>query len=256
MKHALPRVALVGAWALLVIAATGGPAYAQKKGGEKCEKDSDCETKACKSGTCDPCPDRYYNCPAPGLCSESDHRSYQSEVDKWCKGPERSCSAENYDNTEVDCGSLKARLEAGNYCAKARETINNKCFNGGDTDHVNAQRQAQDTRDRCNDMIRYKQGLYVCYSCSPSDYKYYSDSVASYCGRQPQQCDDRKDDVKVDCRKISDILANAQSCKAAQAEFVSRCFSGYASAIRLVRQQENEGRIGNCKDVLEYKRYK
>src|SRR6266498_2349951 len=125
-RRKFARIASLSLGVFLIDLVTG-VGWAQKKGGEQCEKDSDWETNSCRSGTCDPCPDRN-NCPSPGTCSQSELDSYQGEVTRWCKGPDRSCGSEAYDNSEVDCGSLKARLEVGEKCIKARDDVMNRCF--------------------------------------------------------------------------------------------------------------------------------
>lgn len=227
---------------------------AQKKGGEPCEKDSDCQTKACSSGKCDPCPDRN-NCPPPGTCSDSELSSYRDQVTKWCKNEPRSCIEWDFNEQEVDCSKLKARLEINENCLKARDDVMQRCFKGGDDAHRKERENVADVRNRCNDLIRHKKGLNVCYECSDSDYNSYRDDVRRAC-EKTVACDERKDDSKVDCSKLEDKYKNAQECLKAQEYIKDRCFNGYRSSRRQIRKDESEKNISYCKEVWDYKKDK
>lgn len=227
------------------------------KKGDRCSKDSDCETLACVNGTCDPCPDRN-RCPAPGMCTESELRGYQSEVEKYCKSEElkRSCQrGVQFNEEEVDCADLKARLEVSEMCVKARDDVMQQCFKSGDDNHRDERRECARVRDTCREMISYKRGVNSCYSCSPSDYAEYDREQWRLCG-QPMTCEERKDDTKVNCRKLEEKLQNGKECLKAQDYIVGRCFDGRRNSKRERRRQESERAVETCREVLEYKRDK
>lgn len=229
-------------------------ADAQKKDGDRCEKDSECETKVCSSGKCDPCPDRN-NCPPPGTCSESELSGYRNEVTRYCKGPERSCKDEQFNEDEEDCGDLKARLESADYCVRARDDVMQRCFKGGDDNHRRERQTCADVRDRCREMISYKRGVNSCYSCSPSDYRSYREDQRRACDKTVT-CDDRKDDAKVNCGKLEEKWQNGKECLKAQNYILERCFDSRRNSRRERWHREAERAVEHCKDVLDYKREK
>lgn len=245
----------VGVVLMCLILTLAAEARAQKKGGETCEKDSECATNVCASGKCDPCPDRS-NCPPPGTCSDSDYGSFRDEVERWCKGPERSCqSIAGFDETEVDCSDLKARLEVAEKCVKARDDVMSHCFKGGDDAHQKERSNAADVRNSCQELIRHKQGVNSCYDCSPSDYSSYTDDLRRACDKTTS-CDESKDETKVECNKIEEKWNNAKECLNARNYIVDRCLGGHRNSKRELSKQKSEAAIANCKEVLDYKRDK
>lgn len=245
----LYRCAAIG-----ILFASINVADAQKKGGEHCEKDSECETKVCSSGKCDPCPDRN-NCPPPGTCSDSEQSSYQNEVTRWCKGPERKCPDSSFNEDEIDCSDLKARFEVAENCVKARDDAMQRCFKGGDDRHRNERSTAAGVRDHCRELTSYKRGVHACYHCSHSDYDSYRNDQRRAC-EKPMNCDERRDDAKVHCSKIEEKWQNGKECLKAQNYTVDRCFDGRRNSRRERWQKEAERAVENCKEVLDYKRDK
>lgn len=239
---------------ICILLALSTIAEAQKKGGERCEKDSECELKVCSSGKCDPCPDRN-NCPPPGMCSESDLASYRRDVEKYCKELDRKCSHVQFSEDETDCSDLKARFEVAEKCVKARDDVMQRCFKGGDDAHVTERRNATEVREQCREMISYKRGVNACYNCSPSDYNSYREDQRRACDKTII-CEERKDDAKVNCSKIEEKWQNGKECQKAQEYIVGRCFDGRRNSRRERWRQDAERAVDNCKEVLDYKRDK
>ena len=187
------------------------------------------------------------------MCSESEQSSYQSEVTRYCKGPDRKCPPNSFDQDEIDCNDLKARLEVAENCVKARDDVMLRCFKGGDEDHRSTRRDAAGVRDRCSELITYKRGVNACYNCSPSDYESYRNDQRRACER-PKTCEERKDDAKVNCSKLEEKLENGKECLKAQNYIVDRCFDGRRNSRRELLRQETKRAIENCREVLDYKR--
>jgi type VI secretion system secreted protein VgrG len=68
--------------------------------------------------------------PPPGDCSYKDQQELQRQIDRICSLP-RKCY------TGMDKTEAIARAEINRACAVARDTLNNKCFAGGDETHRN-----------------------------------------------------------------------------------------------------------------------
>ncbi len=158
-KNLFSTLFIVGVLSLM----TAGAIHAQKKkGGEPCQKNEECETNACNGGRCDPCPNPE-NCPPPGLCGQSWHRSLQDDVDYHCKVP-RTCDGNiaRLDNEKVDCQELEKLLEQNRKCMLARNKINEACFKGGDKVHRDKLRDETNAYQTCQDLLAYKKSRGLC----------------------------------------------------------------------------------------------
>ncbi|AOL07755.1 hypothetical protein WI95_28290 [Burkholderia contaminans] len=84
----------------------------------------------------------------PGNCSPRDQKRMQDEVDRHCKGGRRSCNA----NTDP----MQAMIfrEVNRQCAMARDSINNRCYAGGDQNHRDEAIKAWEGVARCEKQIR------------------------------------------------------------------------------------------------------
>jgi hypothetical protein len=253
--HASMRRAMV---LLAVCLVSGGAllAWAQKKGGEKCTSDSDCETKKCNSGTCDPCPDRN-NCPPPGTCSASDQESLQRNKNDTCN-KERSCTKiADFNDNEVSFDALNERLKINNACINARTELMDKCFKGGDDAHVNERRNVVEVRDKCTSLIDYKKGKSLAFFGSQSDYDSYERSIDSACrSKDDYTCSESQNDEKIDCSKVESRISAGEKCVKAREDIVYRMFDNRSNYIRLNRKQETEAAISKCKDLLKFKKDK
>lgn len=228
-------------------------ATAQRKGGESCEKDSECATGKCRSNkTCDPCPDRD-NCPPPGECSSSDYSSYAGEVHKVCD-KERSCErVTSFNDKEARYGALMERFENGESCLKARDNVMQRCFKGGDRRHQDERRAVSDVRDTCKSLIDTKKGKYLLYTCSDSDLESYDRKIESACRKDNIVCTESKNSDKIDCRKLEDKIKTGGECKSARTEAADRCFDGRWNWRRQADREGSDAALETCKDVLRYK---
>ncbi|MCF2145863.1 DUF4157 domain-containing protein [Desmonostoc muscorum LEGE 12446] len=86
-----------------------------------------------------------------GDCTETQHRELQDEVNKQCKQLERSC-----DDETLNCAELRSRWQRNERCAKARENINQECYQGGDNGHREATESAHIAEDKCREQYRKK----------------------------------------------------------------------------------------------------
>jgi hypothetical protein len=227
-------------------------AHAASRGGEPCTQNSDCETNACVDGKCDPCPDADH-CPPPGKCSDSEHSSLKYEVGKACKSDPFTCKSWNTDENEADGSELLLRLQRGENCLKAREEIMQRCFKGGDSTHQSSRNDVRTARDFCRDVIDYKKGKSVAYTCSSSDYESYGRDVQRACS-QDLVCEGSKDDAKVDCARLEERGRNNRACLDAADYIVSRCFNGNRSDRRRDKRTKTEEKQRNCADLLDYKK--
>jgi len=85
-----------------------------------------------------------------GNCTEEEHRRLQNEVNRQCKQLPRACRESD------DCRTLKRSWHRNERCAKAREKINDKCFNGGDAGHRRAAQEARRAEANCREIYRRK----------------------------------------------------------------------------------------------------
>jgi hypothetical protein len=230
-------------------------AWAQKKGGEKCEKDSDCQTNKCSSGTCDPCPDRN-NCPPPGTCSQSDHDSYGRNQDQVCDKPRSCLKVTDFNEQEAPFGELDSRLKLNNACINARTEVMDKCFKTGDDNHRRVRETVITDRDKCTSLIDTKKGKYLLYTCSQSDYESYDRNIASSCRKDDLTCPESTNDDPVDCRKIEDRITAGGKCIAARTEMASRCFDNRWNWKRQSSREADELLINKCVEVLKHKKSK
>jgi Novel toxin 16 len=227
-----------------------------KKGGETCSRDAECETAKCSSGKCDPCPDRN-KCPPPGVCTRSELDRYQAEVTRWCKELRRGCQdiGKLTNDQEVPANEIKARLEVAGRCVKARDEAMNRCFKGGDDNHREERRNARVVVDYCEELLRVKLGKSLAYTCSESDYRSYTAKVDRACNdTRKYTCTAKKDKDVVDCRALESAHEAAEDCVTAYRELGSRCFGGKLGWVREKKRQEAEAAQKQCKDVHEYKK--
>lgn len=230
-------------------------ADAAKRGGEQCKDNSDCDTSVCKDGKCDPCPDADH-CLPPGMCSSSEHASLKEEVGKTCKSAPFSCRDRwNSDDKDADCNMLQTFIERAEGCTKAREKIMDQCFKGGNASHREEAKNARTARDSCQDIINYKKGKNVCYTCSPSDHESYSRDLER-AGAKDMVCEGSKDDSKADCSRLEERSKNNGAFIDTLDYLVSRCFNGYRSNGRSDLKSKAEEKLRTCTELLDYKKSK
>ena len=87
----------------------------------------------------------------PGNCIQGIHDGLQRLVKAWCDHPSgRRCSA-----TE-SCHRLRQKIRRNQLCAQHRRTINDRCYEGGDSGHRRAERDARRTQGECMVLWRNK----------------------------------------------------------------------------------------------------
>jgi RHS repeat-associated protein len=94
------------------------------------------------------------DCDSEGLCSKEVHDKLQVLVNSWCKDAKSgtSCTkAMSADELQLNA----MRFEA---CAKMRETINKKCYGGGDGGHREALAAAMAAARNCRELLKEKAG--------------------------------------------------------------------------------------------------
>lgn len=85
----------------------------------------------------------------PGGCSKLELRTLQAAVTAACKsGIAFSC------RPGMDRARLQGNAALASACAAARNTINNRCFGGGDAGHREAARNAERAAQKCRDFLR------------------------------------------------------------------------------------------------------
>ena len=89
----------------------------------------------------------------PGECSPKRHRQLQNEVNR-TKDNKRGCKKAQ------SCEELKINLKSMNEHAKARRTINNECYRGGDAGHKKAFIETMKGIKTCEKLIAEK-----CWKC-------------------------------------------------------------------------------------------
>jgi hypothetical protein len=219
-----------------------------KKGGEPCDDDADCETKTCKGGACDSCPNAE-NCPPPGTCEQSKHDGLQKVKNKACKGSgELSCEYVDHDDSDADCENLKAHQTRAKACYDSRVAADG-CFLGGNERHRDEQANAKEVADKCSEIIEYKLERDICYECD--DYQARLKAVRD-AWKKPDECTEKKDAAKVDCGKMREKIANAGEVKSALDAFKG-CFNNQLSKPRLERYNKASSNEANCRDILDYK---
>ena len=82
--------------------------------------------------------------PYTGDCTEEQHKDLQDKINESCGRNLSRCSAK-YDSPDL----LRMKYDAFISCARARDNINNECFKGGDSGHVNDRNQAYNGAIRC-----------------------------------------------------------------------------------------------------------
>jgi uncharacterized protein RhaS with RHS repeats len=88
-----------------------------------------------------------------GDCSPQEHEALQKAVNAACKSGKRACKANQ------DLATLKANEAKNLACAKARDKINDTCYEGGDPGHKQAANEARNAAATCARLIRQKEGL-------------------------------------------------------------------------------------------------
>ena len=86
----------------------------------------------------------------PGRCSVGEHRRLQDIVHAECRDVgRRACT------THDSCPTLYAKLDQNVACYNARQTINNRCFEGGDPGHRAAAEDALRAQNNCwTELVR------------------------------------------------------------------------------------------------------
>ena len=81
----------------------------------------------------------------PGDCEEDEHRNLQNQVKEACdRSGKRSCKDKNLSIAEIS-----RRIQRNIRCSAARDRINARCFRGGDSNHRDEHRKANDNLQEC-----------------------------------------------------------------------------------------------------------
>jgi len=83
-----------------------------------------------------------------GNCTPEEHAALQAAVNGACKAGPRRCSPSQ------DPVTLATNMGKNLACAAARDTINQRCFGGGDAGHRQAADQARAAAIRCARLLR------------------------------------------------------------------------------------------------------
>ena len=83
-----------------------------------------------------------------GSCTPEEHAALQAAVNAACKAGPRRCSPTQ------DPATLATNMGKNLACAAARDTINQRCFGGGDAGHRQAADQARSAAIRCARLLR------------------------------------------------------------------------------------------------------
>jgi hypothetical protein len=96
----------------------------------------------------------------PGNCEQDEHDNMQRLVKEFCDPPTgwsggttrtwREC------RTSDSCGQLKLKITRNQMCGMHRRIINDKCYNGGDEGHRNAESNARRGQAKCEGYYRNK----------------------------------------------------------------------------------------------------
>lgn len=226
----------------------------KKKGGQSCEKNRECETGVCDDGKCDPCPSAD-NCPPPGTCYDDPdgYREKRAKVSKYCKQEQMSCdSIAGFNNDDANCSELKKRLDVSSSCVAARDDINNSCFKGGDDGHKEARENAAEVRNHCKDLIDYKKGRNICFTCDEGELGDLKNRVGDICTEDNMRCAEPDDDEsKVDCDALEKKIEAAHACLEIHKELADTCFNGEESEMRRAKQQQASEWHDECQKFLD-----
>ena len=83
----------------------------------------------------------------PGDCSKAEYRALSSAAGTACKSQPMA-----YDE-KMDCAELLTRWQRFEACIKARTTLMDRCFRGGDQDHKNTVRGYQRGQVVCSELM-------------------------------------------------------------------------------------------------------
>ena len=90
-----------------------------------------------------------------GRCDPDTHRRLQDDVDRYCKpGEQYRCGIEGQSCDDTDA-NFKRLLK----CVDARQTINNHCFDGGDTNHKQRLEEDKKALYKCGGARIGRQGV-------------------------------------------------------------------------------------------------
>ena len=85
-----------------------------------------------------------------GDCTPGQHRRLQDEVNEQCKNKLRGCKGTD------SCSELLAKIINNSNCIRARQTINNTCYRGGDAGHQTAAQIAVNALIKCQTLYTSK----------------------------------------------------------------------------------------------------
>ncbi|HLL20910.1 MAG TPA: hypothetical protein VK427_02215 [Kofleriaceae bacterium] len=242
----LKRAGFAGG-ALVALAITVYAAGGSKRTAEKCTDDTECSRGHChtKKDGAKACVD----------CSASEISDLRGQIARYCKDEPRSCDRIP-GATEVAEEFFNVRLENADRCVKARDEEMRRCWDGGDSDHKEALRDAEKARKICYDELNSRKGNGGIYTCSDSTYSSRASDVESACAAYGRGCDAwSKDDKLVSCSDIEEQMKKAAKCVEAVEKLDSDCLP------RLSQRREAQFRDGKkaydgCKEVLDYKKDK
>lgn len=85
-------------------------------------------------------------------CTKQEQYNLNQEVSRTCKGPDNGTACKQQPGiTSADFLRNALKFEA---CVVARETINNRCFGGGDLGHITATANARTAAETCRRLIK------------------------------------------------------------------------------------------------------
>ena len=108
------------------------------------------EVKSANERLATPATERSESIKPPGDCEPNEHREMQDRVDKFCKPLEGGALRCTGVTTPFQ-NLVNARVNA--LCARERDAINNKCFDGGNKGHRQQAQQAWDATKNCLQML-------------------------------------------------------------------------------------------------------
>lgn len=238
------RECIASVFLVLLVASPASRAQA-KKAGETCTQDSECKGHCYQGKTQKKCVD----------CSPSTIASARKEIDVWCDSTKKTCRECKKDELWEE--EFKVSIDAFRKCIDARNTENKECWDGGNPEHQEVVRNNEQGRKNCEDLRSDCKSKGLLFTCSESSWGSRSAEVDKWCagGRELTCKAWSKDDTKIDCRSVEEIMKAGDSCKAALDSMKSSCLDRFSE--KRERQRETAVRgFDGCKEILDYKRGK